>query len=123
MGVDTMMQHTLLLLGLLCTASIIEQTYGYMSVVEAHEEQCFYEEVPQGFPVNVMFQVISGGFLDIDLKITAPDGKVIYEGVRETEGKYTFNTFTPGLYSFCFGNRMSTLTPKTVSFIITIGEK
>jgi hypothetical protein len=30
-------------------------------------------------------------------QITAPDAKVIYEGVRETEGKYTFNTFTPGV--------------------------
>lgn len=47
----------------------MQQCYGIISVVEAHEEQCFYEEVPQGFPVNVMFQVTSGGFLDIDLKV------------------------------------------------------
>jgi hypothetical protein len=67
-----MRQHTLLLLGLLCIASIVQQCYGIMTVVEAHEEQCFYEEVPQGFPVNVMFQVTSGGFLDIDLKVHSP---------------------------------------------------
>lgn len=64
-----MRDHTLLFLGLLCLASIINVCHGVISVVEAHEEQCFYEEVPNGFPVNVMFQVTSGGFLDIDLKV------------------------------------------------------
>jgi len=110
------------------TISIIALTFLFatctavIAVVDAHKEECFYEEIPQGLPVNVMFQVTAGGFLDIDLKITAPDQRIVYEGVRESEGKYTFNTYSPGLYSFCFSNRMSTLTPKTVSFIITIGE-
>eukprot|EP01111_Echinosteliopsis_oligospora_P012896 TRINITY_DN448_c0_g1_i1.p1 TRINITY_DN448_c0_g1~~TRINITY_DN448_c0_g1_i1.p1 ORF type:complete len:207 (-),score=56.28 TRINITY_DN448_c0_g1_i1:71-691(-) len=112
----------ILLLALTIASIIIPSTDALIVRVDAHQEECFYEDIGQNQPVNVMFQVTLGGFLDIDLKITSPDQRVIYEGVRETEGKYTFNTFTPGLYSFCFSNRMSTLTPKTVSFIITVGE-
>jgi len=111
---------------LLCTLLFLScfthMINGSIIVVDAHREECFFEEIPQGLPVNVMFQVTAGGFLDIDLKITAPDQRVVYEGVRETEGKYTFNTYIPGIFSFCFSNRMSTLTPKTVSFLITIGD-
>jgi len=113
---------SLLLLSIVLLSIHIHSSNAVIAIVDAHREECFFEEIPQGLPVNVMFQVTAGGFLDIDLKITAPDARIVYEGVRETEGKYTFNTYSAGLYSFCFSNRMSTLTPKTVSFIITIGE-
>ncbi len=59
----------LLCLLLVCVVLLPHACYGIISVVEAHEEQCFYEEIPQGFPVNIMFQVTSGGFLDIDLRV------------------------------------------------------
>jgi hypothetical protein len=37
--------------------------------VEATREECFYETVPQGDSVGVMFQVTKGGFLDIDIQV------------------------------------------------------
>lgn len=69
-----------------------------------------------------MFETIEGGFLDIDVKIVGPDGKIIYTGDRETNGKYTFAAYETGVYTYCFSNQMSTVTPKVVMFTMEISE-
>ncbi len=89
--------------------------------VEAHKIECFYEDVEEGDPLSVSYQVVKGGFLDIDVHIYSPKG-LIYEAERETEGKFTATAETVGEYRFCFSNTMSTLTPKTISFNIFVGE-
>lgn len=91
--------------------------------VDATTEECFYEDVQVGQTIGIMFQVTQGGFLDIDIQLKAPDNRIVYNAEKQTEGKYSFVAHVDGEYSFCFSNRMSTLTPKVVSFVVTLGDE
>ncbi|KAL6047846.1 Transmembrane emp24 domain-containing protein 2 [Balamuthia mandrillaris] len=91
--------------------------------VEPFREQCFYEDVTPGVSFNVQFQVLQGGAYDIDFTVTDPVGENLFKADRETEGKFAFAANKEGTYSFCFSNRMSTVTSKLVSFQLDVGEK
>lgn len=71
---------------------------------------------------GLTFEIAEGGFLDIDVKIVGPDGRIIYQGERESSGKYTFAAHTTGVYTYCFSNQKSTMTPKVVMFNMDIDE-
>ncbi|XP_014278646.1 transmembrane emp24 domain-containing protein 2 [Halyomorpha halys] len=95
---------------------------AYFVTVDAHSEECFFEKVEQGTKLGLMFEISEGGFLDIDVKIIGPDDSIIHQGLRETSGKYTFSAHASGVYTYCFSNQMSTMTPKVVMFNMEVGE-
>ncbi|XP_023015208.1 transmembrane p24 trafficking protein CHOp24 [Leptinotarsa decemlineata] len=100
----------------------VNQCKAYFITVDAHAEECFFDRVEAGTKMGLTFEIAEGGFLDIDVRIIGPDGKNIYQGERETSGKYTFAAHTKGVYTYCFSNKMSTMTPKVVMFNMAVGE-
>lgn len=100
----------------------VQTIQAYFITVDAHAEECFYDRVPSGTKMGLMFEVAEGGFLDIDVEVTGPDGENIYKGTKESNGKYAFAAHKDGMYKFCFSNKMSTMTPKIVMFSIDVGD-
>ncbi len=96
------------------------QSYQFFITIDAHSEDCYFNRATAGTKLGLMFEVVEGGFLDIDVKITGPDNKVIYQGDRESNGKYTFAAHTDGIYKYCFSNKMSTMTPKILMFSMDV---
>ncbi|XP_065087469.1 transmembrane emp24 domain-containing protein 2 [Ochlerotatus camptorhynchus] len=97
-------------------------SHGYFITVDAHSEECFFDRAESGTKLGLMFETVEGGFLDIEVRIVGPDQKVIYQGEKESSGKYTFSAYETGIYHYCFSNKMSTLTPKVVMFSMEIGD-
>lgn len=103
--------------------SILNAASAFFVNIDAHAEECFFERVTAGQKLGLAFEVAEGGFLDIDLRITSPDGNAIHEGERESSGRYTFPAAMDGMYTYCFSNKMSTMTPKIVMFTMEVTEK
>jgi hypothetical protein len=101
---------------------LLAVSQSYFATIDAHEEVCYFDRVSSGTKLGLTFEVVEGGFLDIDVQITGPDDKVIYSGERESSGKYTVAAHMDGVYKYCFSNKMSSMTPKTVMFSMDVGD-
>lgn len=89
--------------------------------VAANGEECFFDDVRRGEKARGSWNVVSGGFLDVDVRVYGPDNVVIYEVERQTDGAFQFVGMETGTHRLCFGNTMSTVTPKGVAFSWAVG--
>lgn len=102
--------------------SLLRYCLPYFITVDAHAEECFFDKVQNGTKLGLTFEVIEGGFLDIDVRVLGPEQEEIITRERESNGKITFAAGKTGAYHYCFSNKMSTMTPKGVMFSMEIGE-
>ena len=57
------------LLLLFVSAWLCGIAHGYFTNVDAHAEECFFDRVSSGMKMSLTFEVVEGGFLDIDVKV------------------------------------------------------
>lgn len=49
---------------------LLKPLSAYYLTIDAHAEECFFDRVTTGTKMGLTFEVIDGGFYDIDVKIT-----------------------------------------------------
>jgi hypothetical protein len=49
--------------------SLLPTGFTFFVTVEPHGEECFFDKAQQGTKMALMFEVIEGGFLDIDVQV------------------------------------------------------
>ncbi|KAI8130523.1 hypothetical protein FF38_11825 [Lucilia cuprina] len=117
------MQRNLLVTILtLALVQLLQTAQAFIVNVDAHNEECFFEKIEAGTKFSVTFEVIEGGFLDIDIKVTGPDQGIMHQSEKESSSRLTFAAVTTGVYTVCFDNQKSSMTPKLVMFSIDVGE-
>lgn len=109
----------LLLFSMASMISFANLAHSYMINVDAGVvNECFHERVPVGTKLGLSYEVIDGGFYDIDVEIRDPTNLVVHSEERSSNGKVTIEANQDGNYNFCFSNRKSSQSPKLIIFDI-----
>jgi len=75
-----------------------------------------------GHTISGAYAVTQGSHMDIDVRVYNPKSVMVYEALREGEGKFTIPTNEDGSYKLCFSNKMSMVSHKTVKLVVDNGE-
>jgi len=109
-------------LAALLSLALLASPASALSVsVRAKSEHCFGEAVMKSEKVVGSWVVTEGGKLDIDVRVIGPDGKVVFERERATDGSFVFKAQQGGEHKLCMDNRMSSLSAKVVNFDLFVG--
>ncbi|KAH8290907.1 hypothetical protein KR054_007036, partial [Drosophila jambulina] len=103
-------------LKIIILTALLQPGWSFIITLDAHESECFYDTANVNDMVTISFEVMEGGFKDVGVEVSGPDGELMHHEDRETTGKFTFAAIKKGRYKLCFDNEISTLTPKIVMF-------
>jgi hypothetical protein len=48
---------------------LLAVSQSYFATIDAHEEVCYFDRVSSGTKLGLTFEVVEGGFLDIDVQV------------------------------------------------------
>lgn len=113
-------QVALSLFAVLAHLSIKSQlSHAYVITMDAGiENECFHERVPVGTKLGYSFEVIEGGFYDIDITLKDPNNVILHQEDRTSNGKFTIEASIEGDYQLCFDNKRTSFAPKVIMFDI-----
>lgn len=87
------------------------------------EKQCFHEDIEIGTKASIVFQVIHGGELDVDMIVYSPSKTILYQDSKTKWDAFEWNATEAGQYTFCFGNEFSITSNKLLYFEFIVGDE
>lgn len=115
----TKVSAILLLLIVACSITSSLGLQNELSVlIEPGKRECFHQFLNEGMNIEVDYQVIQGGEMDVSFWIGSPANRIIVTELRKSQGQHQFRTQELGDYSFCFDNSFSRFAFKQVFFYI-----
>lgn len=109
--------------------AIIAVANAFTFDLEAKKHRCFTEELPTGIEVTASFAAAPGYAQYVDVKITDPMNKVIFEEIGNDRGKFKGTIAVGGDYAVCFYSRMvqgvsyNQGMKRTISFDLKTGSE
>mmetsp|Transcript_12047 Transcript_12047/g.37045 ORF Transcript_12047/g.37045 Transcript_12047/m.37045 type:complete len:203 (-) Transcript_12047:430-1038(-) len=103
-------------------AAILAPGAGFGFSVEAGKRQCFDELAKASERIAGEWRVLSGGALDLDVKVTSPIGEHVYSAEHEAAGSFAFYAADAGTYVVCFSNEREVQERREVNAKIIVGE-
>eukprot|EP00127_Corallochytrium_limacisporum_P003636 Clim_evm24s151 gene=Clim_evmTU24s151 len=112
-----MMGLLLAIVAVLCSCSLVwsAETALTFNLMKS-DMTCFHEEVEKLAVLDVEFQVVSGGELDINFLVYDPAGKLIEEYENVNDGEFDYTATAEGEYLYCFSNIKRSSADKWVFF-------
>lgn len=85
-------------------------------LIPANQRECFHQMLDIGKTIEVEYEVLAGGDLDINYWFYSPTNRVIQSDFKRRDGHHTFKLQESGEYRFCLDNSFSRFSQKQVYF-------
>ena len=89
-------------------------------LIPASERECFHQDLEAGKTVEIEYEVIAGGDVDINYWFYSPTNRVLQSDFKKRDGHQTLKLEETGEYRFCFDNSMSRFNQKQVYFSLRL---
>jgi protein ERP2 len=88
--------------------------YSFTFKLPPGKEQCFYEDMKEGESLELEYQVIEGGELDVNFKLRSPSGEIVSSDDHQMDGLQSYEVKEAGGYAICFDNSFSSISHKMI---------
>lgn len=89
---------------------------SYYIEVDVSDKACFFEILAKNSKIGIAYEVIQGGFLDIQFVLYDTKQMVLHNEPTANRGRFTFVSQDLGQYSFCFFNSELSKAVKEIKF-------
>jgi len=85
-------------------------------IIPANQRECFHQVIEMGQTVEIQYEVLAGGDIDINYWFYSPTNRVLQSDLKKGDGHQTLKLEETGEYRFCFDNSFSRFSQKQVYF-------
>ena len=85
-------------------------------LIPANQRECFHQVLEAGKTIEIEYEVLAGGDIDINYWFYSPSNRVLQSDFKKRDGHQTLKLEEAGEYRFCFDNSFSRFSQKQVYF-------